>query len=50
MSLTLDIKYAARLLGKKPSFTALTVGIVAIGLGLTLYTFSLLNSLLFKLI
>ena len=47
MSLTLDIKYAARLLIKKPSFTALTVSIVAIGLGLTLFTFSLLNGLLF---
>jgi predicted permease len=47
MSLSLDIKYAARLLSKKPSFTALTVSIVAIGLGLTLYTFSLLNGLLF---
>lgn len=48
MSLTLDIKYAARCLSKKPSFTALIVGIVAIGLGLTLFTFSLLNGLLFK--
>lgn len=47
MSLTLDIKYSARLLNKKPIFTALTVSIVAIGLGLTLYAFSLLNSLLF---
>lgn len=44
----LDIKYAARLLSKKPSFTALTVSIVAIGLGLMLYTYSLLNGLLFK--
>jgi putative ABC transport system permease protein len=48
MSLSLDIKYAARLLSKKPSFTALTVSIVAIGLGLTLFTFSLLNGLLFS--
>lgn len=48
MSLTLDIKYAARLLVKKPAFTALTVLIVAVGLGLTLYTYSLLNSLVFK--
>lgn len=47
MSLSLDIKYAARLLSKKPGFTALTVSIVAIGLGLTLFTFSLLNGLLF---
>ena len=48
MSLSLDIKYAARLLSKKPSFTTLTVSIVAIGLGLTLFTFSLLNGLLFS--
>jgi putative ABC transport system permease protein len=48
MSLSLDIKYAARLLSKKPRFTTLTVGIVAIGLGLTLFTFSLLNGLLFS--
>ncbi|MBF7074529.1 ABC transporter permease [Glaciecola sp. MH2013] len=48
MSLSIDIKYAARLLSKKPGFTALTVSIVAVGLGLTLYTFSLLNGLLFK--
>ena len=47
MSLSLDIKYSARLLGKKPAFTALTVCIVAVGLGLTLYAFSLLNGLLF---
>ena len=47
MSLSLDIKYAARLLAKKPKFTALIVSIVAIGLGLTLYAYSLLNSLLF---
>lgn len=47
MSVSLDIKYAARLLAKKPAFTGLTVLIVAIGLGLTLYTYSLLNSLVF---
>ena len=47
MSLSLDIKYAARLLAKKPKFTALIISIVAIGLGLTLYAYSLLNSLLF---
>ncbi|MFT5758467.1 MAG: putative ABC transport system permease protein [Alteromonadaceae bacterium] len=48
MSISLDIKYAARLLHKKPVFTVLTVFIVAIGLGLTLYTYSLLSSLVFK--
>ncbi len=48
MSVAIDIKYAARLLAKKPRFTALTILIVAIGLGLTLYTYSLLNQLLFS--
>jgi len=48
MSVSIDIKYAVRLLLKKPAFTALTVLIVAVGLGLTLYTFSLLNNLVFK--
>jgi len=48
VSISLDIKYAARLLHKKPVFTVLTVLIVAIGLGLTLYTYSLLSSLVFK--
>ncbi len=33
---------------KKPLFTALTVLIVAIGLGLTVYSYSLLSSLVFK--
>jgi putative ABC transport system permease protein len=47
MSVSLDIKYATRLLAKKPAFTVLTILIVAIGLGLTLYTYSLLNSLMF---
>jgi len=48
MSLGIDIKYAARLLVKKPAFTATTVFIIAIGLGLTLYAYSLLSSLIFK--
>jgi len=48
MSFSLDIKYAIRLLFKKPMFTLLTVVIVAIGLGLTLYTYSLLNHLVFN--
>ena len=33
---------------KKPLFTALTILIVAIGLGLTVYSYSLLSSLVFK--
>ncbi|WP_448550194.1 ABC transporter permease [Thalassotalea fusca] len=48
MSIALDLKYTARLLLKKPMFTAVTILIVAIGLGLTLYTYSLLSSLVFS--
>jgi len=48
MSFGIDIKYAIRLLLKKPVFTATSVLIVAIGLGLSLYTYSLLNQLIFK--
>jgi len=48
MSFWIDIKYAARLLLKKPVFTATSVLIVAIGLALTVYSYSLLNQLIFK--
>ncbi|WDD97433.1 FtsX-like permease family protein [Thalassomonas actiniarum] len=48
MSFWIDIKYAIRLLLKKPVFTTTSILIVAIGLALTLYTFSLLNQLIFK--
>jgi predicted permease len=48
MSFWIDIKYAARLLLKKPVFTGASVLIVAIGLGLSIYTYSLLNQLIFK--
>ena len=48
MSSWIDIKYALRLLMKKPVFTATSVLIVAIGLGLTLYTYSLLSQLIYK--
>ncbi|MBU2972190.1 ABC transporter permease [Pseudoalteromonas sp. C2R02] len=44
----LDIKYAVRLLHKRPIFTVTSVLIAAIGLGLTLYTYSLLSQLIFK--
>lgn len=48
MSFWIDIKYAARLLLKKPVFSVTSIFIVAVGLGLTVYTFSLLNNLVFK--
>jgi len=48
MSFWIDIKYAARLLLKKPIFSLTSILIVAVGLGLTVYTYSLLNNLVFK--
>jgi len=48
MSFWIDIKYAARLLLKKPLFALTSILIVAVGLGLTVYTYSMLNSLVFK--
>ena len=48
MSLAIELKYTARMLLKKPMFTALTIFIVAIGLGLTVYAYSILNNLVFK--
>ncbi|ACJ30031.1 ABC transporter, permease protein [Shewanella piezotolerans WP3] len=48
MSFRLDFKYAVRLLLKKPIFTITSVLIVAIGLALTLYTYTLLENLVFK--
>ncbi|ESP93117.1 ABC transporter permease [Pseudoalteromonas luteoviolacea] len=44
----IDVKYAFRLLLKKPAFSATSILIVAIGLGLTVYTYSLLSQLIFK--
>jgi len=43
-----DIKYAWRLLLKTPSFTGITVVVLAIGLGLSIYMFSIINMLAYK--
>jgi len=43
-----DIKYALRLLAKTPGFTALTISIMAIGIGLSVYMFSFFNTILYK--
>ncbi|BBN83878.1 hypothetical protein PA25_38630 [Pseudoalteromonas sp. A25] len=48
MSIHNDIKYAMRLLAKKPSFSALTVFVMATGIGLSVYLFSFMNTMLFK--
>jgi len=43
-----DIKYAWRLLLKTPSFTGITIAVLAIGLGLSIYMFSIINMLAYK--
>lgn len=43
-----DMKYAIRLLYKRPGFTALTTLVMAIGLGLSIYLFSFFNTVIFK--
>ena len=48
MPFWIDIKYTFRQLLKKPAFSITSILIVAIGLGLTLYTYSLLSQLIFK--
>lgn len=49
MSLTpSDFKYAVRLLVKRPWFTALTVVMLAGGLSITLYTFTVLHVMLYR--
>ena len=48
MSLTLsDLKHAVRLLVNRPGFTLLTVLMLAGGLGISLYTFAVLNTMLY---
>lgn len=42
-----DIRYALRLLLKSPGFTAVTVLIMSCGLALTLYMFSVINTIMF---
>ncbi len=49
MSLTLsDLKYAVRLLVKRPAFTLSTVLMLAGGLGIGLYTFAVLDTMLYR--
>jgi predicted permease len=43
-----DIKYAMRLLAKKPGFTILTTLVMATGIGLSVYLFSFMNTMVYK--
>lgn len=44
----IDVRYALRLLARSPAFTLLTVIVLTGGLALSIYTYSFLNSLMFK--
>jgi len=43
-----DLQYAVRLLFKRPGFTGLTVSVMAVGIGLSVYLFSFLNVMAYK--
>lgn len=43
-----DIQYAVRLLAKKPGFTVLTTLVMAAGVGLSVFLFSMFNTMIFK--
>ncbi|MEX0299020.1 MAG: ABC transporter permease, partial [Kordiimonas sp.] len=43
-----DLKYAVRLLSKRPGFTALTTLVMATGIGLSVYLLSFFNTVLVK--
>jgi predicted permease len=43
-----DIQYALRLLVKKPGFTLLTTLVMAVGVGLSVFLFSMFNTMIFK--
>lgn len=48
MNLVKDIQYALRLLAKKPGFTLLTTLVMAVGVGLSVFLFSMFNTMIFK--
>ncbi len=48
MEFTKDIQYALRLLAKKPGFTLLTTLVMAVGVGLSVFLFSMFNTMIFK--
>ncbi|WP_371182808.1 ABC transporter permease [Xanthomonas sacchari] len=43
-----DIRYALRLLAKTPRFTLLTIAVLAGGLAISIYTYSVLNTMIYK--
>lgn len=48
MNLLLDIKYTLRILLKVPGFTALTVAVMTLGLGVSIFMLSVANAIVFR--
>lgn len=48
MNIIKDFRYSLRLLAKKPGFSALTITVMALGLGLSVYLFSFLHTQIFQ--
>ncbi len=48
MSMMLDIKYSLRILLKTPGFTALTIAVMTIGLGVSIFMLSIVNAMAFR--
>lgn len=48
MNFWFDIRYALRLLLKSPGFSVLTITVMACGLGLALYMYSVINTIMYK--
>lgn len=48
MMILRDFNYAVRLLAKKPGFTLLTILVMATGIGLSVFLFSIFNTMAFK--
>lgn len=50
MNLLLDIKYSLRILLKTPAFTALTIAVMTVGLGVSIFMMSIVNTNHFNLL
>ena len=48
MNLLLDIKYSLRILLKTPGFTALTIAVMTVGLGVSIFMVSIVNTIVFR--